>query len=82
MSTPSLQTTNYYLLFTSTHTYVSVCYVLLLLLLQVLIDKSEAEDEEGLPCLVYMSREKSLQRKHHYKAGNMNALVFYLALSQ
>ena len=79
-----LLSTIYYLLSTTaptTHIHMQLmglfrfCY----LLLQVLIAKSQ--EEEGLPCLVYMSREKSLQRKHHYKAGNMNALIFNLSLS-
>ena len=48
-----------------------ICYVLTFISVQVLIDK----EEEGIPPLIYLCRQKHLKSKHYYKAGNMNALV-------
>jgi len=31
--------------------------------------------EDGLPHLIYISREKSPKQPHHFKAGAMNVLV-------
>ena len=42
-------------------------------ILQVMI-----EEEEGLPNLVYISREKRPKHPHHFKAGAMNVLVYKL----
>ena len=46
---------------------------------QVLYDRrsksSDASGDDGIPSLVYISREKSPRHHHHFKAGAMNVLV-------
>jgi hypothetical protein len=34
--------------------------------------------EDGLPHLIYLSREKRPKQPHHFKAGAMNVLVIFL----
>ena len=45
---------------------------------QVLWDsssKSNQAADDGIPSLIYVSREKSPTQHHHFKAGAMNVLV-------
>ncbi|VFQ62160.1 unnamed protein product [Cuscuta campestris] len=35
----------------------------------------ESKDDDGIPSIIYISREKRLKHPHHYKAGAMNVLT-------
>ncbi|KAK4255328.1 hypothetical protein QN277_008340 [Acacia crassicarpa] len=44
-------------------------------IIKVIIWENEAGQSDGLPHLIYVSREKRPQHPHHHKAGAMNALT-------
>ncbi|CAL4982655.1 unnamed protein product [Urochloa decumbens] len=44
-------------------------------IIKVLRDSGKAGDGNGIPSLIYISREKSPRHQHHFKAGAMNVLT-------